>query len=230
MQIPFVLTFIYLFFVLLTACILPVSCLSGSALPALQQNVSTCNKELVCRICYLGLIFLSALGSQSDHSHSIFFFMFLFFPAKVKIDKDFWALASGMLEITPQCFPLMSDANVLSTAMLTLCLLFIPTRGVVLYSETLRCSDRNTRRGNQRGDQVPSVVSCVQLLKRKPLRAGSQPSHHCHMIEHHLLPHTAASRQVLLLSLPRSLLLPVLPVLPFLNVLSRQSVHLKGLR
>lgn len=53
----------------------------------------------------------------------------------------------------------MSNANVLSTAMLTQCSLFIPTRGVVLFSETLKCSDRNARGGKQRGDQVPDVVS-----------------------------------------------------------------------
>lgn len=81
------------------------------------------------------------------------------FSCKVKNRQTF--LPSGMLETTLLCVLLLSNANVLSAPMLTPCFLFMPTRGVVLSSERLKCSDSKTRGGKQRGDRVPSVVSWV---------------------------------------------------------------------
>lgn len=106
-----------------------------------------------------------ALGSLLLLSQMRFHFCLSVFPAKVKIDKHFWALASAMLEITWRCFLPMSNANVLSTAMLTQCSLFIPTRGAVLFSETLKRSDGNAGGGNQRGDQVPDAVSSGSVCR-----------------------------------------------------------------
>lgn len=158
--------FIYLFIYLVAFdCLdfLPASaCLVVPSLPYNQKSLRVLKSLFVGFTTFAWSSFPHSDPSLITDAVPFFFFhLFLFFPAKVKIDKHFWVLISGTLEITLQCFLLMSNANVLSTAMLTLCLLFIPTRGVVLFPETLGCADRDSRGGKQREDQVPRVVSCV---------------------------------------------------------------------
>lgn len=145
------------------------------------------------RACFDDLLRLLDPPLHSDRSVITdavqLFFFFHFSSLRAKIDRDFWACSSAMLEITLQCFPLMYNANALSAAMLTPCLLFIPTRGVAFRNAVVETSG-----------EIKSPVSFP--LKRKPRRVEPQPSHRFHVIELHLLARAAASRQVLLLSPP----------------------------